>query len=160
MYFHPIITHFPIAGAVILPLFELSVLLISKQITVNKNFIYYLRVILTLFICITASGSFFSGLLTEDENQNHLSSVINAIGNHYWYARISFILSIFLFVLSWLQVKIQDESLIKISYKVIVLTFLIITLKTGYEGGELVFKHAVGVEKENSEHTQSDLEHQ
>lgn len=157
--FHPFLTHFPIAGAFILPVLEVWIFLFRKKDKYYAEQLDKFRLLLVLIIFLTTSGSFFTGLIIENESKTESVEIISAIGSHYWYARIGFILSIAMVVLSWLKYKLKNESLVDRTYEIILVLFFGSVLTTGYKGGELVFKYAVGVQQSAFEYSQSDQEH-
>jgi uncharacterized membrane protein len=141
---HPRIVHFPIAFFIIYSVFEIS------GIILKKDFLNKAAYIILIFGIITA----LLAVLTGNQAQNAAKLILNrkmmgiseAIKKHEEFATITIWYFTLLFILrTYLLIKKKYEG----SWKYIFIGFGLIgcylIYSTGYYGGELVFKHGIGV---------------
>lgn len=139
-HIHPMIVHFPIALLIVGFLFDLIGIFVKKEFYCKAGF--YLLILGTLGVI----AAYFSGDMAGD-GISEVGALKQALETH----ESAAMLSLWIMVIASV-VRIGTVAFKKYSgaYKWIALALFLIGVlsiaRTGYYGGELVFKHAAGVQ--------------
>lgn len=137
---HPMIVHFPIALIIVGLLSDLAGLITKKEFFNKMGF--YLLLTGTVGLVF----SYYSGN-AAGEGIEESGILKSAIENHEHAAQLSMILTIGTAIFRLLIVAFKKYSgALKYIAAVLFLVSVISIARTGYYGGELVYKHAAGVQ--------------
>lgn len=138
-HLHPMIVHFPIALLIVGFLFDMISLLVKKD--------FFSRAGLTLLILGTVGviAAYFSGDMAGD-GITETGSLKQALETHENAAQLTLWLMVgaSLLRIAFVWMKKYTGALRYIAF-VVFLAGIISVARTGFYGGELVFKHAAGV---------------
>jgi uncharacterized membrane protein len=141
---HPRIVHFPIAFFIIYSVFEISGIILKKNFLNKAAYIILIFGIITALLAVlTGNQAQYAAKLFLDGKMLGISEVME---KHEEFATFSIWYFSALFILrTYLIIKKKYEG----SWKYIFIGFGLIgcylIYSTGYYGGELVFKHGIGV---------------
>jgi uncharacterized membrane protein len=139
-HIHPIIVHFPIALLIVGFLFDIAGLFIQKEFFSKTGF--YLLILGTVGV-ITAflTGNLAGGGITEQGMlKDALETHEDAAELTIWLVSITAVFRILLVLLK------KYGGLLKATALVLFFASVLAIGRTGYYGGELVYKHAAGVQ--------------
>ncbi len=139
-HIHPMIVHFPIALLIVGFLFDLAALFIKKDYLQRTGFFLLVLGSLGVIAALISGELAGSGIAEEGMLKQALETHENAAILTIWIAGITAIFRIILVILK----KYQSY------FRIIAITLYLFTVlaiaRTGYYGGELVYKHAAGVQ--------------
>ena len=139
-HLHPMIVHFPIALLIIGFLFDLTGAIFNKVFFSKAGF--YLLILGTLGVI----AAFISGNIAGD-GVSEVGTLKQALENHEDAAQLSLWLMVTASVARISIVLLKKYSgVFKWTAIVLFLVGILSIARTGYYGGELVFKHAAGVQ--------------
>jgi len=138
---HPVVDHFMIALPVVILLLELINLIMKKKAIGGISF---LLIFLTIFI---AAGAYFTGLVDGKEAYPALGEAAKtALGEHKLLGTYLLLASVVLFFFKFLS-AVTGNGFLKLLYISVLMAFVAGIYVQGQEGGELVYKHGMNVEK-------------
>jgi len=138
---HPSVDHFIIALPVVILLLELMNLMMKKKAVSGVSFFL---IVLTV---IAAVGAYFTGLVDGKEAYPALSEAAKtALSEHKILGIYLMFASAIVFFFKLLSM-ITEKGIIKGLYILILIAFVAGILDQGKEGGELVYKYGMNVEK-------------
>lgn len=139
-HIHPMIVHFPIALLIVGFLFELVGIVLKKEFYAKTAF--YLLILGTLGVI----AAYISGNIAGD-GVSESGMLKNALEVHEEAAFLSLLIMISASIvrIAYVLLKKNNKVLRWLAF-VLFLSGVISIARTGYYGGELVFKHAAGVQ--------------
>lgn len=141
VHLHPIFVHFPVALLIAGLVFELAALITKNEFYKKAGLYLFIAGAVTL-VAAYFTGDFASEKLGGDEGPFHQIIEVheNAAGWTLW-------LVIGATVLRFLAMKIKkQEKMLQYAFLAIYLLAVASMVKTGYTGGQLVYKSAIGVQ--------------
>ena len=139
-HLHPMIVHFPIALLIVGFLFDLFGAIFNKHFFSKTGF--YLLILGTLGVL----AAYISGNIAGD-GVSEVGTLKQALENHEDAAQISLWLMVIASIVRIAIVLLKKYSgVFKWAAIVLFLAGILSIARTGYYGGELVFKHAAGVQ--------------
>jgi uncharacterized membrane protein len=157
-HLHPMIVHFPIALLIIGFLFDLTGAVFNKDFFSKTGF--YLLILGTAGVL----AAYISGNIAGD-GVSEVGALKQALENHEEAAELSLWLMVVASIVRITIVLLKKYSgIFKWAAIVLFLAGILSIARTGYYGGELVFKHAAGVQlnlgfdfnSDNTQHSQED----
>ena len=141
---HPRIVHFPIAFFIIYALFEIFGIILKKDFLIKAAYItLILGIITALFAVLTGNQAQDAAKLILDDKTVGISE---AIKKHEEFATITLWYFTALFILrTYLLINKKFISSWKYIFIGLALIGCYLIYNTGYYGGELVFKHGIGI---------------
>ena len=138
---HPAVDHFMIALPVVILLLELINLIMKKKAIGGISFFL---IFLTIFI---AAGAYFTGLVDGKEAYPALGEAAKtALSEHKLLGTYLLLASVVLFFLKFLS-AVTKNGIMKLLYLSVLIVFVAGIFQQGQEGGELVYKYGMNVEK-------------
>jgi uncharacterized membrane protein len=135
---HPFVVHFLIAIPVVVLLLELMNLMMKKKAVGGVSFF------LILLIVIAAVGAYFTGLTDGKEAFPALGEVAKtALSEHKLLGTYLLLASALILLLKLLAMT--GNKILKGLYILVLIAFVVLTLKQGKEGGALVYQHGLNV---------------
>ena len=138
---HPVVDHFMIALPVVILLLELINLIMKKKAIGGISFFL---IFLTIFI---AAGAYLTGLVDGKEAYPALGEAAKtALAEHKLLGTYLLLASVVLFFFKFLS-AVTGNGILKLLYISVLIAFVAGIYVQGEEGGELVYKHGMNVEK-------------
>ncbi len=139
-HLHPMIVHFPIALLIVGFLFDLTGAIF------NKNFFSKIGFYLLILGTVGVLAAYISGNVAGD-GVSEVGALKQALENHEEAAQLSLWLMVLASIVRITFVLLKKYSgVFKWAAIVLFLIGILSIARTGYYGGELVFKHAAGVQ--------------
>jgi uncharacterized membrane protein len=141
---HPRIVHFPVAFFIVYAIFEITGIILKKDFLIKAAYItLILGIITALFAVLTGNQAQAAAKLIFDGKMVGISEEIE---KHEEFATITLWYFTALFLLrTYLLIKKKFNSRWKYIFIGLGLIGIYLIYSTGYYGGELVFKHGIGV---------------
>lgn len=136
---HPFLTSFPVVLCLVIGILELMAL---RREAILRPSINILLGLLLLTMCL----AFFSGYYAATGASISFTVPVEAIEFHQLWGKLALFLSIPAVILGWFQsAALQHQIIFKACYRFFLLATIIVTIYTGYLGGQLVYARGAGV---------------
>ena len=138
---HPVVDHFIIALPVVILLLELMNLIMKKKVVGGVSFFL---IVLTV---VASVGAYFTGIVDGKEAYPALSEAAKAALSEHKLLGTYLMLASGVVLLFKLLSMITGKRIIRVLYILILIAFVAGIFEQGEEGGELVYKYGMNVEK-------------
>ena len=138
---HPVVDHFIIALPVVILLLELMNLMMKKKVVGGVSFFL---IVLTV---VASVGAYFTGIVDGKEAYPALSEAAKAALSEHKLLGTYLMLASGVVLFFKLLSMITGKRIIRVLYILILIAFVAGIFEQGEEGGELVYKYGMNVEK-------------
>ena len=139
-HLHPMIVHFPIALLIVGFFSDIVGLVTKREFFTQAGFYLFILGALGVIAAFISGGQAGSGIVEEGALKNALDMHAGAATLTIWFVSIAVVFRIALFLLK------KFSGVLKMVSLVLGLLAVMAIARTGYYGGELVYKHAAGVQ--------------
>jgi len=139
-HLHPMIVHFPIALLIVGFLSDIVGLLTKRDFFTQTGFYLFILGALGVIAAFITGGMAGNGIVEEGALKQALGTHEGAATLTVWVVSIAVVFRIALFLLK------KFSGVLKMVSLVLGLLAVMAIARTGYYGGELVYKHAAGVQ--------------